>query len=266
MHPKLLMIVSQKRKEQIGFKFYLCTTFLTILLAAHYFALYPEQFPFVDVIPTTYGAMLFGFTMTLGIGGAIVFGIAWSVLHNLFKGEYGESHFDSFLYHLAVLPFRATAWLFSLCFKKQRNSKPSAADLEWGRQQADRESEAKTKKQRIEKARFDVQLLHDQYASKIGEKFPDDKLAKYFEEYMNDELDTETVEQRGRDLQEMILGLAKPTENKKKVVTPETIREHYDRQRKQLDALGLEADARENQLVELNYQEDQALSDYFRNS
>ncbi len=191
-------------------------------------------------------------TMYVGIGS----------LHFLFLGERKESYFLSFFYDLLALPLRILRWSFAKAvhillwsFASANSSKNDSVS-----------GPGILKSGRIEKARFDVQLVYDRHASSIAKEFPEKKLQDYFEKYMNDSIDVETVEQRGRDLQDMILGLAKPTENKKKEITPETIRAHYDRQRRQLEALDLEPDAHEGQLAELNYQEDQALSDHFRNA
>jgi len=209
---------------------------------------------------------LFICLIAIGFPAFIATGITFSILESLFEGEHKEKFIYSFFYDLSATPYHFCCWAFRKTKTKQTARKPTVADIEWEKKQNEIASAAKTKKQRIEKARFDVQLLYDRNSSQIANKFPAAKLSKYFEDYMGDELDTETVEQRGLDLQEMILSLTKPTQKKKKVVTAETIRAHYARLRNQLESLDLELDAKEGQLAELNYQEDQALSDYHRNS
>lgn len=116
---------------------------------------------------------------------------------------------------------------------------------------------------RGERARYQCQLLYDRHEYQIREKFPQEKLDRYFDEYMKDEFPAETIERRGLDLQAMIKSFVNVDQPKQK--SPESIQEYFDQQRAHLQSMNLASDVLEAQILELNYRQDQAIKEQLRN-
>ncbi len=116
---------------------------------------------------------------------------------------------------------------------------------------------------RGEKARYSSQLLYDRHEYQIREKFPQEKLERYFDEYMNDEFPVELIEKRGQDLKAMIESFVEG--DKPKQSSPDAVKQYFDEQRIHLNSMDLAPDVLEAQLLELNYRQDQAIKEHLRN-
>ncbi len=116
---------------------------------------------------------------------------------------------------------------------------------------------------RGERARYQCQLLYDMHEYQIREKFPQEKLDRYFDEYMKDEFPAETIERRGQDLQTMIKSFVDGDQPKQK--SPEAITQYFEQQRTHLQSMNLAPDVLEAQILELNYRQDQAIKEHLRN-
>jgi hypothetical protein len=104
-------------------------------------------------------------------------------------------------------------------------------------------------------------LLYDQYEYKIKDKFPQEKLERYFEQYMNDDFSVDLVERRGQDLEVMIKGFLGEEKSKKPNSRVE-IKAFFDHQRADAIAAGLAPEVLEATLVDINFREDQAMMDF----
>ena len=116
---------------------------------------------------------------------------------------------------------------------------------------------------RGERARYKCQLLYDRYEYQIREKFPQEKLDRYFDEYMKDEFPAEVIERRSEDLQAMIKSFVEVDQPTQK--SPDEITQYFEQQRSHLQTLNLAPDVLEAQILELNYRQDQAMKEHFRN-
>ena len=134
-------------------------------------------------------------------------------------------------------------------------------DAEAAAEQARLESDQSEKMARGEKARYRCQLLYDQYEYKIKDKFPQEKLERYFEQYMNDDFSVDLVERRGQDLEVMIKGFLGEEKSKKPNSRVE-IKAFFDHQRADAIAAGLAPEVLEATLVDINFREDQAMMDF----
>lgn len=149
--------------------------------------------------------------------------------------------------------------------QQELNAQKREAELqrkaEAATEQAKLESEKTENLARGEKARYRCQLLYDQFEYKIRDKFPQEKLQRYFEQYMNDEFSVDLIERRGQDLEVMIKGFVgedKPKTPKSRV----EIKAFFDHQRTDANAAGLAPEVLEATHVDINFREDQAMMDF----
>ncbi len=118
---------------------------------------------------------------------------------------------------------------------------------------------------RGEKARYRCQLLFDRLAHKIGDKFPQTKLDRYFQDYMNDSFPVELIERRGQELEVMIqsfVGDQQPNKPKSRV----EIKEFFDKERADVRKADMAPELQEVQLAEINFREDQAMMEFLDRS
>lgn len=131
--------------------------------------------------------------------------------------------------------------------------------LEQEEQERIQEAEQQKSLAKAENARYECQLLYDRYQYKIGEKFTQEKLDKYFADFMKDEFSSEIIEKRARDLCEMIMSFVDEPQNK--LTTRVEIKAFYDKERQDAQAANLPQDVLEATIAELNSREDQAMMD-----
>ncbi|QEG21016.1 hypothetical protein [Mariniblastus fucicola] len=146
--------------------------------------------------------------------------------------------------------------------QRQQDAAQAAAQAD-ERRRAEKEQEAALEdaKIRAERTRFKCQLLYDQHEYKIRDKFPQEKLKHYFEEYLDDELSIEVIERRGQELEAMIHGFlddGKPKKPRSRV----ELKAFFDKQRADAKEAGLSTEVLEATLVDINVREDQAMMDF----
>lgn len=130
-------------------------------------------------------------------------------------------------------------------------------------EKANAEQTKKEHAARGERARFRCQLLFDTHAHRIGDKFTQEKLDKYFKNYMNDTFPVDLVERRGQDLEVMIKEFVEE-DSPVAPMSASEIKAHFDKQRKDVILSSPAEDLLEAMLAEINYREDQAMMNAMR--
>ncbi|QDT91459.1 hypothetical protein Pan161_31170 [Gimesia algae] len=132
-------------------------------------------------------------------------------------------------------------------------------------QQEQQQAEAQRNAEQLqrEEIRLSCQLLYDQHAPALLTRFPRERLAEYFEQYLSDGFPIEIVEQRGKLLEEMIASsLEQTTGNKQKFASLNEIAEYFQEQKQEIDSLNYDDQTRQSFLSSLNLQEDRAIREF----
>ena len=151
--------------------------------------------------------------------------------------------------------------------RKQRDQKewerkaPERERQQTERQQA--EQKQKVDQHQREEIRLSCQLLYDQHATELQDRFPRERFKDYFAQYLPDEFPLETVQQRGKLLKEMIdSSLEKVEGNKQKYSSLNEIAAYFQEQKKEIESLDYDESSRQSFLSSLNHQEDRAIREF----
>lgn len=114
-----------------------------------------------------------------------------------------------------------------------------------------------------EEVRLKCQLLYDQHAPALQERFPRERLAEYFEQYLTDAFPPQLVETRAELLKEMILTSLEGTgKNRLRFACLNEIAAHFQEQKQEIESLNYDEQTRQSFLSSLNVQEDRAIREF----
>ncbi len=157
--------------------------------------------------------------------------------------------------------------------KKEAQLRQQRNREKWERNAPERERQEKQQQQAVQKRnsdqhqreqiRLDCQLLYDQHAHQLQERFPRERLVEYFEQYLSDGFPIEIVEQRGALLKEMIAStLDQIGGNKQKFSSIIEISTYFENQRKEIESLDFDKPTKESYITSLNEQEDRVIQEF----
>jgi len=147
--------------------------------------------------------------------------------------------------------------------------------LEWERAAPEREYEQRmqeqTEQQRIdhqyrrEAARLGCQLFYDQHAPQLQERFPRERIAEYFEQYLSDLFPADLVENRDRQLIGMIeSSLEQAGGNQQRFANLMEIASYFEQQKQEIASLNYDEPTRQSFFSSLTLQEDQAIREFLK--
>ncbi|QDU10899.1 hypothetical protein [Gimesia aquarii] len=144
---------------------------------------------------------------------------------------------------------------------------------EWNRMAPEREQQQRAQQQaeaqrqadqrQREEIRLSCQLLYDQHAPALQARFPRERLADYFAQYLTDAFPPNLVETRAALLKEtLVASLEQTTGNKQKFSSLNEIAEYFQEQKQEIESLNYDAQTRQSFLSSLNVQEDRAIREF----
>ncbi len=164
---------------------------------------------------------------------------------------------------LVLIPFYKT-----LLYRPRRLSQK---ELEVARLQTSQDAErikSETEQQRKnqyqrEEIRLSCQLLYDQHAVELQDRFPQQRLDDYFEQYLSDSFPIEIVQQRGRLLKEMIeSSLEQSGGNKQKFSSLSEITAYFQERRQEIKSLDYDEQTEQSFLSSLSQQEERITREF----
>lgn len=118
------------------------------------------------------------------------------------------------------------------------NAERSAIESERQRQESERRAVREGEAQRRrDDARASVQLLYLRHAPEIASRLPREEFDAFVEEYMNDKRTPEYVEERAKQLQEVILEHKKCVDPQVKPTSVSQLTEWFEGQKREIEAL-----------------------------
>ncbi len=158
--------------------------------------------------------------------------------------------------------------------REEENQQQKKRDQqEWEQMAPEREcrqkkQQATAKKQtneqhKREEIRLSCQLLYDQHAIELQDRFPRERLNEYFNQYLSDRFSVKIVEQRGLLLKEMIeSSLEQVKGNRQKYSSLNEIASYFRKQKQEIESLDYDVSTRQSFLSSLNHQEDRAIREF----
>ncbi len=161
-------------------------------------------------------------------------------------------------------------WIAEYYYKRKKTLRAQATQQSFDqseqlRKSAAEQEDARAKQQASHEAaereavRYRCQLAYDKHSHLLQGKFSEEKLAKYFAQYMNDSTPLETVLRRATELEELIAELSGKRSGESKERTFTTIKDEFDKKREEAKNANADPEVLEAIIAELNYQEDQAM-------
>ncbi len=165
-------------------------------------------------------------------------------------------------------------WIVEYYYKRNRTLRAQARQQSVDRSEqlrkvAVEQEDARAKQQAAQQAfheaaereavRYRCQLAYDKHSHLLQGNFSEEKLAKYFSQYMNDNTPLETVLRRATELEQLIAELSGKRSGESKERTFTSIKDEFDKKREEARNANADPEVLEAIILELNYQEDQAM-------
>lgn len=158
--------------------------------------------------------------------------------------------------HVIAPPFRAmNRWRLSSSEERSRRRYARQRQLDAESAAADRSWAAATRateQKRRNDARAACELLYHKHAHVLANRFPREALDGFMNKFMTDSQSPDEVEERGRQLQELILQHVQDIEPPQKPYTIESLAEWYRRTKELIEKLPLDSRYRQAQMAQLN--------------
>lgn len=105
-----------------------------------------------------------------------------------------------------------------------------------------------------DQVRFDVRLFYDRYRRELADLLPEDKVDAYFQSFLTDSTDADVFAQRAERLKDMIRERLELSSRKQQAgfETIDEVIAHYDEKRRVISQLPVDAEVREDFLMQLD--------------